>query len=235
VWDKSWVLLIVLGACDSADQPVATAAAGVSAPAAPARESRLLGERGLRALAWVNQPDLSKARPLEERHALLAKLSATADGRHVDRRLNLALDLRQAAEAPDPCATYGTALGRIEHSADAYFWAHLQAAAAPPQCADLRAERDKVLARLGGATDDAPPLEEEPAIEAPPPEEAAPSTPTTPDPSARRGRKRRTQTTGSATRPPPAPPPVTKPADPPKRTRPSIASKIDEELKPFGL
>jgi hypothetical protein len=68
-----------------------------------------------------------------------------------------------------------------------YFWAHLQAAAPPPQCADLRAERDMVLARLGGATDDAPPLEEEPAIEAPPSRRSAGGHP---GPAPRRARGR---------------------------------------------
>ena len=227
----SWVLGLAIVACDTADPPATAAAASVAAPQ-PGPGPLLDGERGLRALAWVNQPDLDKAKPYEERHALLRTLGASADARHIDRRLNLALDLRQAADAPDPCGTYGSALGRIAQSADAYYAVHLKAATPPSTCAALGTERDEVLAKLTRAkptvakADPQPPT---PVVDQAP-EEPAPATTRSSSTKSKKPRKRKS--TGSTKSTPAATPP---PAEPKTPKKTGVASKIDEELKPFGM
>jgi hypothetical protein len=208
------LLLVATAACDRE----ASEAANTVAVAASVQQDG----GTLRALALVNEPDLAKAQPYRERHALIDRLRETEDAKRIDRRLNLALDLRQAGDAPDPCGAWETALAEIERSGDAYFVPHLRQAAVPSACASTR--QDAVLAALTGTSERDPEPEPEAAAGSPPPEPRAAPRPPTP----KRARRPRA---------PAAPPPDERPAPPPAKqpAPPSVAAKIDEELKPFGL
>lgn len=61
----------------------------------------------LRKLAAVNETNAAAQLPYVPRHALLDELNADPRTRAlIDRRLNLGLDLRQAAQSPTPCTSY---------------------------------------------------------------------------------------------------------------------------------
>jgi cell division septation protein DedD len=203
-------IALVLTACDGEPQVVAAAVEPVAEPDT------------LLALALVNDPDLANARPYRERHALIDELAPTEDAKRIDQRLNLALDLRQAGQAPDPCRAYEGALAQIEARADAWFASHVREAGVPGGCHAVLPRRESVLASLTAT----------PRVEVEPTPEVVPAT--QPEPEARSKKPRRGKTLATApSKPDPATtPPASEPATKPET---GIASKIDEELKPFGL
>ena len=214
---RRWAIAMLLVACDR----------GEAAVAEPAPTGTL------RALALVNDPDPAHAQPWAERHALLERLAASSDARRVDRRLNLALDLRQAGDAPDPCAAYGAALGEVERGGDAYFAPHVRETGVPSGCDALAERRASVLARLDPPAASPTPAPEIDRDEPPPielvgdPPQPDPAQPDPPEPRAAK-KPRRAK--------PGVPPPKVEPTPPPEKpASPAVANKIDEELKPFGL
>jgi hypothetical protein len=196
-------------------------------PAAQAIEPELLW------VAQVNEVDPARVLPFAERHERLDRLAALPEAAFVDRRLNLAFDLVQAADAPDPCRTFAAALDAFAAAPDPSLHGALATAHAPtsddPACAGLEARRQALLAALAPTPDDhdadAPPPEPEPT---PVPEAEAPATseaeeePTRPH-TDRSDRKRTT-----TKRETPA-----KPSTSPAATKPPMG-RIDEELRPFG-
>lgn len=140
----------------STPDPVAAPAAHAETPATvvppPQRDLRDL-------LNLVNQPDWSLALPLPRRHVVLSRLEDnSALAAAIDARLNVGLDLLQAAQAPTPCEVYDDALQIIEARPDPYYVPALRAAAPPnPQgCgASLSTRRDALLRQLDTTAADA--------------------------------------------------------------------------------
>jgi serine/threonine protein kinase len=117
-------------------------------------------------LVAVNETDRRKALGFRERHAALDALRADrAAFAEVDMRLQLALDLVQAADAPDPCATVEDALASVAKSGDPWFLEVLRTASTPAGCEgeavhwnEVRAEisaRDALSAAAASATQEA--------------------------------------------------------------------------------
>lgn len=149
-----------------------------------------------------------------DRHAGLK--NATGD---VPVELHVGLDLVQANESPSPCTTFSDALSTIESSPDAsvYTWA-LDEAKVPTEAAKGAdaSTCDRLDARLKAVKDSLASAE---------PERAAPRRPRT----ASKPRKAR-PTPEPAAQPRKTPPPS---QEPPKRA-PSVATKLDDDLKGLG-
>ena len=132
----------------------AEAATGTELPAV-APEANTLTK-----LAEVNQRDPARALPYEKRHRLLVALEADPQARPlINQRVNLAMDLFQAADSPTPCATYGAALSAVEATRDPLLLDALEASPVPtdaddPACEVSETRRAKLLASVAasGAT-----------------------------------------------------------------------------------
>lgn len=107
-------------------------AATITPPAATDGESArpVLGKT-LRSLAVVNERERERAVPYRERRALVAELEAEGHGEKVDQKLQIAMDLLQAADSPTPCKTFATALDAIEKAHDDEFASALAEASVP--------------------------------------------------------------------------------------------------------
>jgi serine/threonine protein kinase len=103
-------------------------------------------------LVLVNQPDPALALPYPRRHAALESLRSVPElAERIDARVNLALDLRQSAQSPDPCTTYAAALSEIARRRDAALAETVRDAEVPSAgtgCETLASRRDAVLASL---------------------------------------------------------------------------------------
>src|SRR5688572_3654482 len=128
--------------------PVAPAA--VATPSLQREHAAEVPVDDLALLAMVNEPVLSRAQPYPQRHAWLERLAVSPDAGRVDRRLNLALDLLQAAQAPRPCAVFREALGRIEASKDRYYTEFVERSR-PPTARDQGSTVDEPCDELEGA------------------------------------------------------------------------------------
>lgn len=138
--------LVVLGTWTTLRATAADSSTVAAAAPAPDPE-------GLRPLlVLVNQPDPALALPYARRHAALASLRASPElAERVDARVNLALDLRQAADSPDPCSTYASALSEIARRRDPSLADTVREASVPSSgtgCEALAGRRDAVLASL---------------------------------------------------------------------------------------
>ncbi|HET6584420.1 MAG TPA: serine/threonine-protein kinase [Nannocystaceae bacterium] len=215
--------------------PLATASASATAPppARPttARESPSTAD--LEAwLAAVHQSEPERALDWATRHSLLDRLAASAAASRIDRRVQLALDLRQIADAPRPCTALATTLAAIAADGDPWFTAALANATVPDSttaphagtppdgsCDGLEARLAELQARF------APPSEPAPAV-------ASVAS------SAKPKRARAEPMRPSDPTPPPSVPAVKpkppKAPDPPRPPEPRKTGKIDEdELRPF--
>ncbi len=152
--------------------------------------------------------------PYAERHALLSKAGADVNIVH-----HVGLDLVQAASAPTPCRTFADALGTIEASEDQepFAWA-LEEAVAPTgddrACTGLPARLAALQAPQGDAES------------------------TTDRRKSRRGRNNRrtrpAKPSGAGTPPPAAEPPKEPKAQNNSPKKPSVATKLDDDLKGLG-
>ena len=100
----------------------------------------------------INDPSAAAAMPYPERIALLRSLranSTTAD--LVDDDLQIALDLRQATGAPDPCRTFRAAVKAIAAEPKLYFREEVARARVPDGegCGDLAAKLEQLRTGLG--------------------------------------------------------------------------------------
>lgn len=132
-----------------ADDPASAPAPADMPPAARASADP---EELAALLNLVNQPDPKLALPYPRRHAMLQQLAAVPKlaGR-VDTRLNVALDLRQAGQSADPCATYSAALSEVARMRDASLVDVVREAEIPERgegCGALPGRRAAVLAGL---------------------------------------------------------------------------------------
>ncbi len=147
-----WLLTpaIAIGVTGSAAIVRGRANAGPPPAAAPADDGI---DPELLWLADVNETDPARVRPYAARHAALDKLQGTKHAAHIDRRLNVALDLRQAVDSPEPCRVYADALAAVAASPEPYFSAELVRSTVPTgddtRCEGLAARRDALLADLG--------------------------------------------------------------------------------------
>ena len=104
-------------------------------------------------------------RPLQydERHEVLEALRQNADNEPlINERLNLALDVMQAADSSAPCKSYAAALDAVAEAPEFYFWNRVDKAKVPEvpedpspdtkddvsKCAELPARREALLAQL---------------------------------------------------------------------------------------
>lgn len=128
-------------------EPVAAQPSMAQIPVEPTPTPAL--EDDLRALALVNVRDPAAVLPFARRHALLDQIRRGPDAARIDRKLNVALDLQQAADSPAPCETFARALAEVEAKPDPYFGEVLASARAPdPSCVDLDARREALLLRV---------------------------------------------------------------------------------------
>jgi eukaryotic-like serine/threonine-protein kinase len=185
---------------------VAPAATGSAEPAAVEPQRPVLGKT-LSSLAIVNEPRIERAAPYRGRRALVAELEAEGHGEKIDQRLQVAMDLAQAADSPTPCRTFAAALTAIEGARGDDFTAALAGARVPddaPGAGQAPDERcDGLAARLARARGEGD------VLASAEPVRVANATP-------HRADKRRTKKPGRATqdRDPPAatPAPAPKPA-----------------------
>lgn len=202
----------------------------------PARPSVSLEEK----LALANDLAAIKSLPLEDRHQLLAELAEARATDRVNLDIQIALDLMQAPQSTTPCEVFADALTLIEGAPDKtpYLPAINEVTRAPAAGAD---DSDEACRGLQGRLDALKAQRNPAAADAVDPDAASGETPAD-DPlvARKRSRKRkRKQPTTPAAAPTPAPDPVAAPAapepdptpDPPER-RGSIASKLDDGLRP---
>lgn len=104
-------------------------------------------------LELVNQPRWELALDHARRHRLLEQLRALPGvAPRIDEQINRALDLRQAADAPDPCAAFGQALEQIERDPRPVFARAVADATVPNEtnaCAGLETRRQALGQMLG--------------------------------------------------------------------------------------
>ena len=105
-------------------------------------------------LRKVNLASPDTVLPIAERHALLDELLQNPEvSELVDLRLNAMHDLRQAAEAEQPCAVFVAALERLEGDKSLEARRAVRRASVPgrdgPQCGRARRMLDKLNARPG--------------------------------------------------------------------------------------
>ncbi len=104
-------------------------------------------------LELVNQPRWELALDLPRRHRLLEQLRALPGvAPRIDESINRALDLRQAADAPDPCVAFGNALEQIERDPRPVFASAVAETAVPnatDDCAGLETRRLALGRMLG--------------------------------------------------------------------------------------
>lgn len=198
----------------SPEPPVATAEAPAVAPVAtPALDE------GLRALAQVNMRDPDRALPFARRHALLGQLEGGPDAERIDRKLNWALDLLQAADSEMPCETFAQALDAIAATPDPDYQSLLDSARAPdPSCAALDEQRAALLARLRSP-------DPEVDVEIPAPDSGR---------TRGRGRSRGGKGKGKTKDPGSTPSATSKHAKEPKSSSKDVGGKLDDGLRPFG-
>jgi hypothetical protein len=180
----------------SAVEPPPAAASSLAPPAAPAHAVEVAepprppSPADLDAwLAAVHQTDPTRALDWATRHALLDRLEASKASARIDRRLQLALDLRQVADAPRPCTALAETLDAIATASDPWFADALAGARVPDpataphagqppdRACDGLAER---LAELRARTPPAPAV----AIAEPKPKRVRPSEPKAATPSS---------------------------------------------------
>jgi serine/threonine protein kinase len=134
--------------------------------ATPATEADLLEK-----LAAVNESDPAKALDFATRHAYIEELEASAKtAKFIDRPLNLAMDLRQAADSPTPCTTFSEALEGLPQEPGNGVVSEALAAAQPPRpgvvprageppdgpCDHLAQKREALLAAFAARPPTAP-------------------------------------------------------------------------------
>ncbi len=107
-----------------ADPPSQAAVTEGGEPSVPAGDLALL--------AQLN--DASDPLDFTARHQALELLASTAFASKVDQRLQIRLDLVQAAQAPNPCPEFRDALQKIRDADDRYFDEALASAVVPPTC-----------------------------------------------------------------------------------------------------
>jgi serine/threonine protein kinase len=131
------------------DAPGVAAAAPAADPSATADAPSATTQRLVEA---VNAPGRARAMGWAERHSALEQLRKhPAVWARVDTRLQLALDLLQAADAPDPCTTMRNALQSIAEAGDPWFLDALRAASIPAHadgCEGLQERLTKVRATI---------------------------------------------------------------------------------------
>ncbi len=108
--------------------PVAPPPAAVAQPAPPPPPSAADLEAWL---AAVHQTDPARALDWATRHALLERLEASSASARIDRRVQLALDLREVADAPRPCTALAQTLDAIAAADDPWFADALAQASVP--------------------------------------------------------------------------------------------------------
>jgi hypothetical protein len=117
-------------------------------PANPEAAREVADSRALRLLGMVNDPEFAARLSYRQRHAYLGELErAPKVAAMLDRRLNTALDLEQASDAPERCAALSLALDEVEldpgpHYADALGRVVMPHGATGPGCEDLQARID---------------------------------------------------------------------------------------------
>src|SRR5690606_37171731 len=95
----------------------------------------LLGDEGHdRLLGWLNTQ--SAPLPRSTRHRIIAHLEAGRRGQEINRPLQHALDLWQAASADDPCKAFEQALAAVTEHPDSYLLGTLQTVQVPTASAD---------------------------------------------------------------------------------------------------
>ena len=216
--------------------PVRTAdPGGVPASTTPPEAERLPSPADLEAwLAAVHQSEPERALDWATRHALLDRLEASDAHDRIDRRVQLALDLRQAADAPRPCTAFASTLEAIAAANDDAWFAVALASANVPDAstaphAGTAPDRscDGLDTRLDELRTRTAPVTASTAL--PAPSSAALGKPKRPRPSESRpasGTASGTAPAAPATqpRPPKAP-------DPPRA--PDVRKLEEDELRPF--
>jgi hypothetical protein len=207
---SAWLLASDVGAADDADATDSTPAEASVALAVP---SAAVLAPGLDDRAMMARLSLAR------RHALLDG----AEG--VDRSLHAGLDLLQASQSPTPCTLFAQALQTLASTPGDHAWAVTEAR--PP----ARPGPDESANACDGLGTRLAALATQPEPEPAAPEPAAEPTPrpAKPRPSNPSHSKKSEKT---ASKPPTNDPPE----DPKKKKkkRPSIATKLDEDLREMG-
>jgi hypothetical protein len=168
---------------------------------------------------------------LPRRHELLARSGVTA----AELPLHVGLDLVQSEQADAPCATFEAALTAIETAPDREVFAWALTAARPPRARGASESATACdglpdrLATLANPPGD-PPLEIDP-------EPDGSGSPDGPTPPAGADKARKKSSSAAASSKPTKSGKAAKPAPTPATPTPgkgSIATKLDEELKPMG-
>lgn len=194
------------------------APSGPNAPEAPSRAATPGDGAAVPATTLPNDLDGLRKLSFERRHAGLA--AASGD---VPVELHVGLDLLQAEQSDEPCRTFSDALSIIESSEDptTFSWAideaKLPAETDAVSCKGL-AERLSAAKGEGGADESkpAPPARKAKSNSRPKPRPSRPKPPVAP-PSAE----------------PPKKPEPAKPKPAPERA-PSVATKLDDDLRGLG-
>lgn len=200
-----------------ADAGAVSPGSGVTPDATPQTPS-LGGEPAPSVAALPTDLETLRKLSFEERHAGLAQVSGD-----VPVELHIGLDLVQAAQSEDPCRTFSDALSSIESSEDptTFKWA-LDEASVPSgqESASCKGLTQRLAAAKGSGA-----------------EEKAPAA--RPVPRSSKG-ERRAKPRPSRPRPSAAPPAdpakqtePTTPTPPPTR-KPSVATKLDDDLRGLG-
>ncbi len=130
--------------------PVAAAGSAIAEPTTIDDEQASATTQRL--VAAVNEPERARAMGWAERHSALEQLRKhPAVWARVDSRLQLSLDLLQAADAPDPCPVVRNALQSIEEAGDPWYLDALRAASIPADaegCEGLQDRLTKVRATI---------------------------------------------------------------------------------------
>ena len=157
-------------------------------------------------LAEVN--DASDPMPYGERRQALGVLAGSSVGPKVDARLQLVLDMKQAADSDAPCKTWTDARAAMSAADDPYFADALRSTAAPDGCA--------------GETAKAAPAAE--------PQESAAS-PEVARASKSKKKAKRSRTKSKATPASAAPAPKAEAPKPKKKTSKPVIPKLDTGLR----
>jgi len=212
--------------------PVRTAdPGGVPASTTPPEAERLPSPADLEAwLAAVHQSEPERALDWATRHALLDRLEASDAHERIDRRVQLALDLRQAADAPRPCTAFASTLEAIAAANDDAWFAVALASANVPDastaphagtapdrsCEGLATRLDELRTRTAPAGT---------STALPAPSSAGLGKPKRPRPSESR------PASGTAPAAPATQPRPPKAPDPPRA--PDVRKLDEDELRPF--
>ncbi len=216
---------------------VADSAALAASPATPEGATPGLSKT-LQSLALANERRLEHAAAFSQRHALVDELVAAGHGAKIDARVQLELDLLQAAQSTTPCATFVKAAEALRAIGDARAQELLSQARMPSDVPGAGVPPDTACIAAPAVP---PPLAAEAAAPAAPEMVAAasPNPATAPRESRdRRGRGARpaskpgVSTPSAAVTPAPTEVPAEKPPKKPARAEPPHSvQKLDDDIK----